>query len=113
MAVYTPAVLVSTTGLSSATLSAAKYSAPAGTTGIARTIQVNSITTGTTFSMSLGAMATTTTRIFDAYALTQSVAAIFNGWWVTAANSADAINLISNTGNSTQVIGHVSGYTYA
>lgn len=88
-----------------------KYSAPAATTGIIRTLQFNAVGTNG-FHASLGADAAGT-RIFSANPVTANVAAIYNGWWVTSANTADAINIMATTTSATPMTGQVSGYTYA
>lgn len=112
MATYTPAALIQVVSLSSTTTASAKYSSPASTTGIIRTININAAAAALTFTLSLGAE-TAGTRIFSSQALTASVASIFNGWWVTAAGSADAINVIGSVTSTSSHTGQVSGYSYA
>lgn len=111
MATYTPLQLIPVTSLTSTTAAGAKYSSPASTSGIIRTINVQA-QAAATFSVSLGAAAPAT-YIFSGQALTASVASIYNGWWVTAAGSADAINMHSNVTSASSVTGTVGGYTYA
>lgn len=111
MATYTPAQLIPVTSLDSTTIAAAKYSAPASTTGIIRTIQVMPQATAN-FTLSLGAAAAGT-RIFQSVAVSASVPSVYNGWWVTAPNSADAINVHCNVTSANSVLGSVGGYSYA
>jgi hypothetical protein len=111
MATYTPATLIPVTSMTSTTTAAMKYSAPSGTTGIIRTLQFNAVGTNA-FTASLGADAAGT-RIFSDAAVAAAVPAIYNGWWVTAANSADAINIKASTTSSDPMNGYVGGYTYA
>src|SRR4051812_5754827 len=112
MATYTPAALVQVVALTSTTSTTQKYSAANGTTGIIRTLIFNQATAGTqAFFVSLGADAAGT-RIFSNVATTVNVPSIYNGWWVTATNSADAINIMASTTSTTNLTGQVSGYTY-
>lgn len=111
MATYTPAALIPVTSLASTTTAAGSYSAPSATTGIARTFQAVAVATNG-FHASMGADAVGT-RIFSAQALTANVASIFNGWWVTASNTASAIQVIATTTSTTPANAAVAGYTYA
>ena len=111
MATYTPAQLIPVNSMTSTTTSAMSYSAPSGTTGIIRTIQINAVGTNA-FSVSLGADAVGT-RIFSVQATTANVASIYTGWWVTTANHTSAIQVIASTTSATPQTGFVSGYTYA
>lgn len=111
MATYTPASLIPVTSITSTTTSAGSYSAPAATTGVIRTIQLNAVGTNA-FNVSLGADAAGT-RIFSQVALSANVPAIYNGWWVTAASSTSAIQVIATTTSATPVNAYIGGYTYA
>lgn len=112
MAVYTPAQIMAVASISSTTIATASVTTAASTTGIARTIQVQSPTTARVFNASLGADAAGT-RFFAGQALTASVASIYNGWWVTAANSASAMQFTQDTTSSNSVIGTVGGYFFS
>src|SRR3990172_2189579 len=103
MATYVPAALIPVTSLTSTTTAAGSYSAPSATTGIARTFQLNAVGTNA-FHASFGADAVVT-RVFSAQALTANVASIYNGWWVTASNTASAIQLLATTTSATPVTG--------
>lgn len=112
MAVYIPTSLIPVNSLATTTTTAGSYSAPTGTTGIARTFQFNAAGTNA-FTVSFGADAVAT-RIFIANPLTANVAAIYNGWWVTnVVNNASAIQMKVTTTSSPEVTGQVSGYTYS
>lgn len=111
MATYVPTALIQVVTMASTTTAGMKYSSPASTTGIIRTLQFNAVAANG-FHASLGADAAGT-RIFSANAVTGSVAAIYNGWWVTAAGSADAINILATTTSATPMNGQVSGYAYS
>lgn len=97
--------------MTSTTTTAMKYSAPAATTGIIRTIQMNAIGANG-FNVSLGADAVGT-RIFSVVAVTANVPSIYNGWWVTSTNTADAINILASTTSATPMTGTIGGYSYA
>jgi len=111
MATYTPAQLVPVNSMTTTTTAAMTYSAPSGTTGIIRTIQIQAVGTNA-FHVSLGADAVGT-RIFSSQAVTANVASIYNGWWVTSNNAASAIQVLATTTSATPQNGFVSGYTYA
>lgn len=109
MATYVPKVLIGPA--QALTSSAAAYVSPASTNGIARTINATSKTTAITFTVSFGADAAGT-RLIDAQPLTANQTYLLNGWWVTAQNSANAINMLSNA-TGTNCIGQIAGYEYS
>lgn len=109
MATYTPKSLIGPA--QALTSAAAAYVSPAATNGIARTVSATSKTAAITFTLSFGADAAGT-RLWDAQPLTANQIYIANGWWVTAQNSAHAIDMTSNA-TGTNCIGHVAGYEYA
>ncbi len=109
MATYVPKTLI---GPAQALTSAvAAYVSPAATNGIVRTISATAKTTAITLTVSFGADAAGT-RLLDAQPLTSNQIYVLNGWWVTAQNSAHAIDATSNA-TGTQCIGHIAGYEYA
>lgn len=112
MATYTPLALIQVVGLTSTTSTTQKYSAPTGTNGVIRTLIFNSVIGTNAFFASLGADAAGT-RIFSNTSVTALSPSIYNGWWVTAAASADAINIMASTTSTTNMTGQVSGYTYS
>jgi hypothetical protein len=109
MATYTPKNLIGPAAALTAAVTA--YVSPAATNGIVRTISAVAQTTAITLTVSLGADAAGT-RIISGQALTQSVVFVLNGWWVTAVNSAHAIDATSNA-TGTNCICSISGYEYA
>lgn len=109
MATYTPKSLLGPAQALTATPAA--YVSPAATNGIIRTISAVASTTAITLTIALGADAAGT-RIINAQPLTSNQVYVLNGWWVTAVNSAHAVDGTSN-GTGTQCIGHVAGYEYA
>lgn len=109
MATYTPKSLIGPAQAVTATPAA--YVSPAATNGIVRTISATAKTTAITYTLSFGADAAGT-RLLDAQPLTANQIYVLNGWWVTAVNSANAINVTSNA-TGTQCISHVAGYEFA
>lgn len=109
MATYVPKSLIGPA--QALTSTPAAYVSPAATNGIIRTISAIASTTAITLTVSLGADAAGT-RIITAQPLTANSVYVLNGWWVTAANSAHAIDATSNA-TGTQCIGHIAGYEYS
>lgn len=109
MATYVPKVLIGPA--QALTSTPAAYVSPASTNGIARTISATAKTTAITLTVSFGADAAGT-RLLDAQPLTSNQIYVLNGWWVTAQNSAHAIDATSNA-TSTNCIGHIAGYEYS
>lgn len=109
MATYVPMSLIGPAAAITSTPTA--YVSPAATNGIIRTISAVASTTSITLTVSLGADAAGT-RFINAQPLTQNVVYVQSGWWVTAVNSANAINATSNA-TGTQCIAHIAGYQYS
>lgn len=110
MATYTPKNLIGPAA--SLTTTPVAYVSPAATNGVIRTISATANTAGRSLTVSLGADGAAT-RIIAAQPLTANVLFLVNGWWVTAQNSANAINASSDTASANVVIGSISGYEYA
>jgi hypothetical protein len=110
MATYTPKNLIGPAASITSTVTA--YVSPAATSGIARTILATANEAAHTLTVSLGADAAGT-RIIAAQPLTANQAYVLNGWFITAQNSAHAIDMSSDTASANKVIGHISGYEYA
>lgn len=110
MATYTPKNLIGPAASITSTVTA--YVSPAATNGIARTIMACANEAAHSLTVSLGADGVGT-RIIAAYALSANVPALWNGWWVTAQNSAHAIDMSSDTATANKVVGTVNGYEYA
>lgn len=109
MATYTPKPLIGPAAPLTSTPTV--YASTAPETGVVRTISVTAKAGSITFTLAFGADAAAT-RLFDAQPLVANQAYVQNGWWVTAANSAHALDMTSNaTGNN--CIANVSGYGYA
>lgn len=108
MATYVPKTLIGPAAALTSSVTA--YVSPASTNGIARTIQATSKTAAITFTVSFGADAAGT-RLIDAQPLTTNQTYLLNGWWVTAQNSAHAIDATS-TATGTNCIAQISGYEY-
>lgn len=106
---YTPKCLIGPA--QALTSAAAAYVSPAATNGIARTISATAKTTAITLTVAFGADAAGT-RLLDAQPLTSNQIYVLNGWWVTAVNSAHAIDATSNA-TGTNCIGHIAGYEFA
>jgi hypothetical protein len=109
MATYTPLNLIGPAA--SLTTSVTAYVSPAATNGIIRTISACANAAGHSVTIALGADAAAT-RIIAAFALSANVVQVWNGWWVTAQNSAHAIDATSDTASANVVIGSVNGYQY-
>lgn len=109
MATYTPKTLI---GPAAALTSApTAYVSPAATNGIARTIAATAKAGSITLTVAFGADAAGT-RLIDAQPLTQNQVYVLNGWFVTAQNSAHAIDATSNA-TGTNCIGQIAGYEFA
>jgi len=108
MATYTPTNLIGPAAALTSTPTA--YVSPAATSGIIRTISAVANTTAITLTVALGADAAGT-RIVAAQALSQATVYVLNGWWVTAQNSAHAIDATSNA-TGTNCIASINGYQY-
>lgn len=108
MATYTPKSLIGPA--QALTAAVAAYASPAATNGIIRTVSACAKTAAITFTLSLGADAAGT-RLWDAQPLTANQLYVQSGWWVTAQNSAHAIDMKSNA-TGTDCIGHVAGYEF-
>lgn len=109
MATYTPKNLIGPAAALTSSVTA--YVSPAATNGIVRTISATAKTTAITLTLSFGADAAGT-RLLDAQPLTSNQIYVLNGWWVTAVNSAHALDATSNA-TGTNCIAHIAGYEYA
>lgn len=109
MATYTPKNLIGPAAALTAVVTA--YVSPALTNGIVRTISATGKIAAQTLTLSFGADAAGT-RLLDAQPLTANQIYVLNGWWVTAVNSAHAIDATSNA-TGTNCIANVSGYEYS
>ena len=108
-ATYVPKTLIGPAAALTSSVTA--YVSPAATNGIARTINATSKTTAITLTVAFGADAAGT-RLIDAQPLTSNQTYLINGWWVTAQNSAHAIDATSNA-TGTNCIAQISGYEYS
>jgi hypothetical protein len=109
MATYVPKVLIGPAAALTSVVTA--YVSPAATNGIARSIMATAKAGSLTLTVAFGADAAGT-RLIDAQPLVQNVAFILNGWWMTAQNSAHAIDATSNATGS-NCIAQIAGYEYS
>lgn len=106
MATYTPKNLIGPAAVLTSTPTV--YVSGSGIAGLMRTLTACAKASGKTLTVAFGADGATT-RLWDAQPLTANQVYTQNGWWLTAVNSAHAMDFTSNaTGND--CIAHASGY---